>query len=39
MFECTVNSKGVVYYGAASGFHDDCVMSLAIMVNYLFNEI
>lgn len=37
IFEYTVSGTGVLRYNAPSGFHDDCVISLAL-VNHLLNQ-
>jgi hypothetical protein len=38
-YECKANSNGLITYNAKSGFHDDRVMSLAILVNSLYYEL
>lgn len=38
-FECKIEKSGLVTYNAASGFHDDTIISLAICADYLYNNI
>lgn len=38
-YECVINGNGTAIYNAASGFHDDMIISTAICVNLLFNEV
>lgn len=38
-FECKIEKSGLVTYNAASGFHDDIIISLAICTDYLYNNI
>lgn len=38
-YECKANINGVLTYNAPNGFKDDRVMSLAILLNSMYNEI
>lgn len=38
-YECKINSNGLPIYNAPSGLHDDMVMSLGILVDYLYKQI
>ena len=38
-FECKVDKNGTITYNAASGFHDDRVMSLGFAAYMLYEEI
>ena len=37
-YECKANNNGLITYNAKNGFHDDRIMSLAILVNSLYYE-
>lgn len=39
MFEATINKNGTVVYAGANGGHDDTVLSLGFMINYLWSDI
>ena len=39
IFECKMNQNGIPTYSAPAGYHDDRVMSLAICINSLYNEL
>ena len=38
-YECTINSNGLAIYNAQIGSHDDMIISTAICINSLYNEL